>query len=74
MGIKRHRPEEIVTKLRRALHCLKSIFLTSFSGHQIGPVGPPQKKWSTFIVSLRRIKDGDQAKQTRGNSDEAAAG
>jgi len=36
--------------------------------------GPPPKKWSTVIVSKRRIRNGEQTSQTRRNSDEVAAG
>ena len=36
--------------------------------------GPPPKKWSTVIVSKRRIRNGEQTTQTRRNSDEVAAG
>ena len=37
-------------------------------------VGPPPKKWSTAIVSKRRIRNGEQTSQTRRNSDEVTAG
>ncbi len=37
-------------------------------------LGPPPKKWSTVIVSKRRIRNGEQTSQTRRNSDEVAAG
>jgi len=36
--------------------------------------GLPPKKWSTVIVSKRRIRNGEQTSQTRRNSDEVAAG
>ena len=36
--------------------------------------GPPPNKWSTVIVSKRRIRNGEQTTQTRRNSDEVAAG
>jgi len=36
--------------------------------------GPFPKKWSTVIVSKRRIRNGEQTTQTRRNSDEVAAG
>ena len=39
-----------------------------------GTVGPPPKKWSTAIVSKRRIRNGEQTSQTRRNSDEVTAG
>jgi hypothetical protein len=36
--------------------------------------GPPQEKWSTFIVSLRRIKNGKQKTKTGRNCNDAATG
>ena len=67
MGIKRHRPEEIVTKFRLKL-------LARAAGASARGIGPPPKKWSTAIVSKRRIRNGEQTSQTRRNSDEVTAG
>ena len=39
-----------------------------------GDLGPPPKKWSTFIVRKRRIRDAEQTSDAGGNRHEATAG
>jgi hypothetical protein len=57
MGIKRHKPEEIVTKLRQ-------VEVLAGQGMARVDTDPPPLSWSTLIVSKGGLSYGYQTTQT----------